>query len=447
MRKSLLVCVGYLFLSLLAQLHAAEGFVPSGVDIRREAKARQKGWIVLVYGGDWSPAGAQVQSLLASPAFRNEISVRYLLGFVNLSETPPKNIREEHERQRANAYARGGILQTVKTPALFVGDKDGELFLIWENISEALSLQTLLTRLDAVAKRQAELKSRLLSNVFSRNGLESAAHCGEFLESMIPFLGSAERVLDEKAYLRVWNRLCKLDPQDKTGWQRCFTLGNGEDIVKEAAAFALKKEVTAGEAFLAAERAKPSVHLSIEQRQALDMADFLLCREDESRREKAIGLLQKVCQLDASTVWGVAAMSFLEVYEKPVLSVPYGWHPGDIQRGSFKMKVSIGVKEAFPAAGRYEVSFSRMSFGGVNFNSLELFEGFNSLLLAQKPMVSADGLTTTFTFDFYPEYGDMVTSFVVTGLADAAGSASSGSIHISYVPIRARKSANVNNLE
>lgn len=447
MRKSLLVCIACLLGCSAALLYAAESPVAPVADIRQEAKLRQKGWIVLVYGGDWSPAGKHLHSRLVSPTFQDATSARYLLGFVDLSKTPPKDPQELSEWQKANAYAKGGTLQTTQTPALFAGDREGELFLVWENVPEDIPLQTLLTRLDAVATRQADFKSRLLSRAFSQSDLASAALCGEFLESMIPFLGNEERVVDEIAYRRVWNRLCKLDPQDETGWQRRFTLGTGEDIVKAVAAFTARKEIAAGEEFLATERTKPSNHLSIEQRQALDMAEFLLCRDDESRRGKAIGLLQKICRLDYSTSWGAAALKSLEAYGKPALSIPYGWHPGDIHRGSFKMKVVVGVKEAFPAAGRYEVSFTSPSLDGVNIKSLELFEGFNSLLLAQKPIVSADGLTTTFAFDFYPEYGDMVTSFVVSGLADAAGSASSGTIHVSHTPIRPRKSAKAGNWE
>jgi len=138
----------------------------------------------------------------------------------------------------------------------------------------------------------------------------------------------------------------------------------------------------------------------------------------------------------------VAAMGWLDSFGKPPLSIPYGWQPGDISRGPFKMKVQIGVREAFPAAGRYTVSFRRLGMGGVRFDTLELFEGSESLVRVQNPTLSKDESTTTFTFDFYPEYGDMVSALEVTGLADVAGAASCGTIRVSpNGPVRTRKSA------
>ncbi len=436
-KRFLLVFIFALPLALFAE----DKVVASGRDIRRDAKSRQKGWITLVYNGAESPVGVKLREGLESAAFRNATSVRYLLGFVNLATVEAQDKCATLGLQRENAYAQGGALETTRTPAIFVGDKDGELFLIWENVSGDLSLQTILKRIDTAHTRQKELKSNLLARVFSRSDLDSAEKCGEFLAAMVPYLGSEARVLDEKAYARIWERLRKIDARDKTGWQRRFTLGTGEDLVKQCTAFALKKEVSEGAAFIGAERAKPTEHLSHEQQQALDMAEFMLYRADETKKEEAVKLLQKVCALDSRTPWGVAAMAWLESYEKPELSIPYGWRPGDIKRGDFKMRVKAGVREAFPTAGRYAVTFTRSSFGGVRFNTLELFEGKNSLLLLQKPTISDDGLATTFTFDFYPEYGDMVSSFVVSGQADVAGAASSGAISVSYDQIRPRKSA------
>lgn len=429
-------------LTLPLVLLAEDKVVASGRDIRRDAKTRQKGWITLVYSGAESPAGTKLREGMESAAFRNAVSVRYLTGFVNLALTDAEDKRAAQDLQRKNAYALGGTLPTVRTPAIFAGDKEGDLFLVWENVSSDLPLATILKRIEAAHARQKELKSSLLARVFTRAELDSADKCGEFLAAMVPYLGSEERVIDEKAYGRVWERLRKIDPKDKTGWQRRFILGTGEDFVKRCAAYALEKEVSEGGKFIAEERAKSTEHLSREQRQALNMAEFMLYRGDEAKREEAIKLLQKVCAEDPQSPWGVAALTGLDSYEKPMLSIPYGWHPGDITRGDFKMKVRVGVREAFCAAGRYEVTFTRSSFGGVRFNTLELFEGKNSLLLLQKPTISEDGLSTTFTFDFYPEYGDMVTSFVVSGMADVAGAASSGTISVTYDQIRPRKSAN-----
>ena len=375
-----------------------------------------------------------------STAFRNATSVRYLLGVVNQSAIPPADVREAHTRIRANAYGRGGSLDTLRTPAIFAGDKEGELFLAWENVSADLPLQTILERIKGAHARQSDLKSRLLGRVSSHTGQDGAEKCGEFLAEMIPFLGDEARVCGEKAYSRVWNRLRKLDPKDKTGWQRRFTLGDGAQLVKQAAVFALEDKMAEGLGFLAAERAKPSEHLSVQQRQALDMAAFTLYRKDGTKREEALALLRKVCAEGYATPWGVAAMGWLASYGNPPLSVPYGWHPGDIRRGTFKMDVKIGVREAFPEAGRYEVSFTHVGFGSVRFDTLELFEDGESLLLAKNPVVSADGLTTTFTFNFCPEYGDMATLLSVTGFADAGGGTSSGSIRVSRAGLRARKS-------
>ncbi len=438
--RAFLVCLS--LLAACGALRANENRESFGQDIRQEAHSRQKGWIVLVYGGDWSPAGARLHETLSAAAFRNAISASYLLGFVDLSPLPPASTYKSHEKRRANARGRGGALETLETPALFAGDKEGELFLVWENVPSDLPAQTLLARIEEAHARQADLKKRFLKPAFGRAGLESANLCGEFLAAMVPFIGSEARVCGEKAYARVWNRLRKLDPKDKTGWQRHFTLGSGTAFVKIAAAYALEGNAAAGAGFLAAERAKPNAHLSVEQRQALEMAAFELCRRDESRREEALALLRKVCSLGYATTWGVAAMGWLDSFGKPPLSIPYGWQPGDISRGPFKMKVQIGVREAFPAAGRYTVSFRRLGMGGVRFDTLELFEGSESLVRVQNPTLSKDESTTTFTFDFYPEYGDMVSALEVTGLADVAGAASCGTIRVSpNGPVRTRKSA------
>lgn len=374
----------------------------------------------LVYGKDWSRAGRSLKTTLTSSAFKTAAKGRYVVELV-----------EESGNKAAEVN-----LGSWKLPCIFLISEAGNCFLVMDNVphdASAERLVSLFNRADAI-RVAAE-----------KGGLATADACGEFLQKMERYVGGPRRVVSKGFYENVFEKLKKLDPQDETGWQRHFTLGleldkhtkaDGLELVIKANEFREKGQMTDGQSFIDNEKKKPRQHLSKEQLQGILMAQFALYREDASKAEEMDRILLKVAEYDETTLWGSAALGWLNLRKKPPLSVYWGWHKGDFTGSRFTQTVKYGVDQAFPKAGKYTIRFANESGSPVKFESVTLMAGKVAVKTLKNP--SCDLGAYTFEFDLTREYRGKITSMVVKGDAPATGD-SSGKIAIVRSVLRPRK--------
>ncbi len=396
--------------------------------------------IRLIYGKDWSRAGREVKKTLESGAFRRLAQGRYSLEFVDeSSKTAPGN------------------LGSLKLPAIFVISEQGNCFCIIDNVPMQAGAEQLFKKIDQVNKIRLAAEKK---------PLDSADACGEFLQKMEKFVGGPKRVIEKDFYGNVFEKLQKFDPEDKTGWQRHFTMGDGIDIVIKAtgartggvkpngkalsmgdagadAFIATLKGLSPsvirqrGEEFIDSEFKKPRKHLSKEQIQALLMAQFALWRDDESKRAEAISRLKRIAEFGEDTLWGTSALGWLNMLGEPQLSIYWGWHKGDFKGPKLDATVKYGVGWSFQKPGRYTITFEKDYGVNLKIDSVVLKCGNEEVATLKNPVIA--GSSTTFNYTLPRAYAKgRITSMVVRGSADAAGD-STGSIRIHREILRPRK--------
>ncbi|MBQ9430598.1 MAG: hypothetical protein IJU44_03500 [Kiritimatiellae bacterium] len=303
--------VNGLYLKTIA-LYTIVTFIPvipeaQGAGILDDAKASGKGAVVLAYGSDWSEAGRAVCRTCKSEAFRKAVESRYIVGTIDLREKPTD------ESKKSCKYAEAADLDSFKTPALYLVGPNGRGFLVLENIPAGIAAGDLAAKV-AAAELVRDKAEALIAEAGNMEGAAAAEKIGEALSMLEPQLGTVKRLLDKKCYGAVFERIKTLDPNDDTSWQRRFTMGNGVGIITEVNAAREKNNFEKGEQIIAREKAKSARHLTLNQRQALELLPFALYRTDETRKAENITLLDSIAAQDSTTLWGMAAVGFLNRY-------------------------------------------------------------------------------------------------------------------------------------
>ncbi|MBO6167559.1 MAG: hypothetical protein J6P13_04315 [Kiritimatiellae bacterium] len=385
--------------SLISLALAFAAFVANAVPVLR-----------LVYGKDWSEAGRKLRKTFESAAFKAAAKGRYSVEIVDDSAgDSPKN------------------LGTLKLPALFAISERGNCFCVIENLPAKAEPEQILKKVAYVDKIRQKAEAE---------GWRTADKCGEFLEKMERFTGGPKRVISEGFYPNVFKELVRLDPEDKTGWQRHFTMGDGIDIVEKATQFRKKGAISNGEAFIEEEFKKPRKHLTKEQQQALLMAKFALYRGDESKKAEQVEFLSKIAAAGEDTFWGTSALGWLNILGEPPLSVYWGWRQGDFKGQRFATPVKYGVDAAFQRPGKYTISFIKESGVNLKIESVVLMAAKEEVATLEKPQISGD--TTSFEYTLPTQLRGRIVSMVVKGSTDAAGG-SSGKIKIERQTLKPRK--------
>ena len=281
-----------------------------GATIIDDAKKAGKGAMVLAYGGDWSRAGRDVCATYQSDAFKKTALARYVTGLLDVREKPTP------DSEKAGKWAAPADLASFRLPALFLVGPNGRGFFAWENIPFDVTPEAMSARI-AEAERVRDKAEALVAEAGKLKGEAAAEKIGEALALLEPQLGGTERLLGKKCYGGVFDRLKELDPDDATSWQRRFTMGSGVKLIAEATAARKSGNFAKGEKLIEREKAKPARHLTLSQRQAIEMLPFALYREDESRRAENIKLLDSIASQDSTTLWGMAAVGFMRRYGAP----------------------------------------------------------------------------------------------------------------------------------
>ena len=281
-----------------------------GATILDDAKSAGKGAMLLAYGSDWSKAGRAVCATYQSGAFKKAVDGRYVTGLLDVREKPTP------ESEKAGKWAAPADLASFRLPALFLVGPNGRGFLALENISITATAEELAGNVRE-AERVREQAESLVAEAEKLTGEAAAEKIGAALELLEPLLGGTERLLGKQCYGSVFNRLKELDPEDATSWQRRFTMGSGVNLIAEVNAAREKGDFEKGEKTIAREAAKSSRHLTLNQRQALEMMRFALYRTVEERKDENIKLLDSIASQDHSTLWGMAAVGFLRRFHAP----------------------------------------------------------------------------------------------------------------------------------
>lgn len=317
----------------------------------------------LVYGEKWSQAGRAVKETLQSSEWKSRTSSAYLTEFVDDSGEKPA----------------AGNLGSLKLPCIFVLDEKDRCYCVIENVPYNSTAEKLYRKIVQVDKKRTEIAKQY--------GTDTIDGCGLLMLAMEKYVGGPKRVISEGFYKDVFEKLEKLDPQDESGWRRHFTMGDGIEIVTKANEFREDKDFKGGAAYIDNQMRLPAKHLTVEQKQSLLMAKFALYREDTTKREEMLALLRKVAEADEATLWGTAAVGWLNIMKEPLFSVYWGWRKGDFPTGTFRdKKLKYGVQPAFPKAGTYTISFNRTDGPRVDFSSVTLYCGEEEIAkLTQQP--------------------------------------------------------------
>ena len=200
--------------------------------------------------------------------------------------------------------------------------------------------------------------------------------CGELMFAMERFVGGPNRVIAKGFYNDVYEKLQKLDPQDKEGWIRHFTMpfvdhdgkqrkcnhSDALEIVEEATWYRKENKVYAGEKFI-----EEQMKLPRKQTQGLLMAKFALYAPGDmnrpwqsDKRDEMVKLLKRIAEADENTFWGTSALGWLacKAIGEPAFSTYWGWRKGDIPTGKFETTLKYGVGHSFSKPGEYTVTLT-----------------------------------------------------------------------------------------
>lgn len=374
----------------------------------------------LVYGDSWSRAGRTLKSTLTSTAFKSAAKGRYVVELV-----------EEKENKLSNEN-----LGSWKLPCIFLISEAGNCYCVIDNVP----MGTTAEKLVAIFNRADDIRVKA-----EKAGFDTADKCGEFLQKMERYVGGSRRVVTKGFYDDVFEKLKALDPDDEKGWQRRFTFGleldkntkaDGLELVIKANEFREKGLLSEGQAFIDTEKQKPRNHLTKEQKQSILMAQFALYREDASKTDEMNRVLARVAEYDETTLWGTAALGWLNLRKVPPLSVYWGWHKGDFSGTRFSQSIRYGVSHSFPKVGKYTLRFANESGAPVKFESVTLMAGKEVVKALKNPTVENNDYV--FEYDLPREYRGKITSMVVKGDAPTTGD-SAGKITITRRVLRPRK--------
>lgn len=291
-------------LASLALAVAGFGAQIASADIFSEARAAKKGMLVYAYGSDWSRSGRCVLAAFRDPVFVQAVTNRYVFGVTDDADTMTPAIR------CANNWAARGDLESIRLPALFASDAAGRGFLVLENLPITTTPADLVRRLRTAEARHRRATGLLAAADRCADPVAAAEQRGAAMALFAEGVGDA-RVTGEKCLGAVFRRIQRDDPEDRTGWQRRFTLGNCTKLIQDLNALREAGKTDEARAFLAREKSRSTAHLTLNQRQGVMLLDYALNRLDPAKKSANVNLLDRVAAMDSMTFWGRAAVGFL----------------------------------------------------------------------------------------------------------------------------------------
>ena len=212
----------------------------------------------------------------------------------------------------------------------FLYDDEGRLFARRENLPIDVKAEDLTTWIAAALVAHTDATNHFAS-AEQKKLLDAAEEIGAGFAALDPFLPgtAASWILNEgetsrgaAAFGCQWKILRKLDPKDATGWQARFLMKDGYQEVTRADQLAKEKGCDEAMAYVESLREKNATHWTIEQRQAVDMAEFAVLRRLDRDAQRRKELLERIAKADGETIWGAAARGY-----RALMDDPNAWTP------------------------------------------------------------------------------------------------------------------------
>ena len=270
-----------------------------------------KGVLVLQAGSDWCVSGEDVRKVFESDAFRRAVGSKWAFAVYDDMDAP------DARTSAANAALKPYVVRTRRFPALTcISPSRGRLFAQLENLPRTVTAERLAAAVAKVSKNREEAEKLFASgkSLRQRNPADAADAYGrafDILERQVGEFNAEALRKGPLAWEGEWEALRELDPGDKYGWVRHFTMGYGVDIVTAANKFREDGDFDSGDAYLSTLRNIPTNHLSVSQRQCIDMAEYALWRKDKSHERENAEVLEHAFSLGRDTFWGQCAMGYL----------------------------------------------------------------------------------------------------------------------------------------
>ena len=275
------------------------------------AGAANKGMLVLQVGSDWCESGDYVRQVFESSDFRLAVRRDFDFAVYDDMDKPTDAVRA------ANKKVAGLRVESRRFPSItFLSGDPRRFFAQLDNIPWDITAKDLAAQVQAMAKglHDAEALFRKGASMRTGNASGAADAYGAAFEILVKQVGEPYQgqVFNGRfAFAKEWGELKKLDAGDKYGWRRRFEMGYGFDIVNKANKFREDGDFGGGAAYVAGLRGIPTEHLTVEQRQCIDFAEYALWRKTSSHSSSNKALLKSALEKGRDTVWGQCAMGYL----------------------------------------------------------------------------------------------------------------------------------------
>lgn len=299
------------------------GAAHGGDPILDKAVRSGKGVLVLQVGSDWCVSGEDVRKVFESDAFRRAVGPKWAFAVYDDMDSP------DAKTKASNEELKGFIVRTKRFPALTcVSPSRGRLFAQIENLPRTVTAEKLAAAVAKVSKNSEEAEKLFAQgkSLRERRPADAADAYGkafDMLERQVGEFNAAALRKGPLAWEDEWKALSELDPEDKYGWIRHFTMGYGVDVVATANKFREDGDFDSGDAYISTLRNIPTNHLSASQRQCIDMAEYALWRKDKSRAAECREVLEHAFSLGRDTFWGQSAMGYLILSGKKIDRKPF----------------------------------------------------------------------------------------------------------------------------
>lgn len=275
--------------------------------------------LVLQCGSDWCESGDDVRRVFESEAFRGDLGAGFDFAVYDDMDSPTPEVKSANEKL---ADLR---VESVRFPAITcLTPEPRRFFAQIENIPFDIAAEALAARIAAAvrAKDEAEALFRKAASEEDESARADLYGCGFALLSE-QVSGLQERLFRGRlAYADEWKALEGLDGGDRFGWKFRFTAGTGIDFVDEASKFRKNGDFDGGAKYIAALRTIPTNHMTVVQRQSLDIAEYALWRKDKDRAGPNRELLRSALALGRDTVWGQCALGYLIISGEKIETRP-----------------------------------------------------------------------------------------------------------------------------
>ena len=284
--------------------------------------ASGKGMLILQCGSDWCESGEDVRRVFTSPEFRVATGGKYDLAVYDEMENPTPKVKA------ANAKLENLRVQSMRLPAITcLTDEPRRFFAQLENVPFDVTAKSLAEMVQAAAKnKDAALK------LFAQGGGKSAMAADalgmgfELLESQVNEFDRIHLYEGPLAWEEQWKHLSEIDVKDRYGWHLRFTMGYGLDLVEKASAMGRYGEPDKWADFEKSLAAIPTNHLSVVQRQCLEILPYAYAHGSASGSLSVSGsevdMLRRVLAMGRDTVWGQFALGQLSMCGESVERVP-----------------------------------------------------------------------------------------------------------------------------